>query len=255
MEILEIDVLTGKRTSFAADTKRALRALRKADIPFAVIGATALAVRGFPRMTKDLDVVVTTDDAMAALDALRAVGFESAAPVDPGADPEAMYVLARGGAEVDLLVASGEPESTVVAEATEATVFGERVPVATLEHLVLRYLYSNQVRHQGGPCTHRHREPGGPYRGRTVPRGRAPRDAFRAAGARAACSPSPGAATQAEARADHEDRTRAINPTTRRSFLSNAMSEAACRVMPLMPCGASREACPRQRRRPGARPA
>jgi hypothetical protein len=60
-----------------------------------------------------------------------------------------MYVLTLGASEVDLLVAAGEPESTVVAEATTTQVFGVRVPVATLEHLVLMYLYSNQLRHQG----------------------------------------------------------------------------------------------------------
>jgi hypothetical protein len=46
-------------------------------------------------------------------------------------------------------VAAGEPESTIVAEAPTATAFGVRAPVATLEHLVLMYLYSNQPRHMG----------------------------------------------------------------------------------------------------------
>jgi hypothetical protein len=149
VDILEIDIVTGKRTPFAVHARKALRALKSADVPFAVIGATALAARGLPRMTRDLDVVVTTDDAWDALDALEAAGFESAAPVDRSADAEAMYVMTHGSSEVDVLVASGEPESTVVAEATEAPVFGVRVPVATLEQLVLMYLYSNQVRHQG----------------------------------------------------------------------------------------------------------
>jgi hypothetical protein len=48
----------------------------------------------------------------------------------------------RGVGEVDLLVAAGEPESTVVAEATRAKAFGVEAPVATLEHLLLMYLYS-----------------------------------------------------------------------------------------------------------------
>jgi hypothetical protein len=149
VDILEYDVVTGKKTSFAANARRALRALAKADVPFAVIGATALGARGLPRFTRDLDLVVTTDDAWQALDALEGAGFVSATPVEREGEPEAMYVLARASAEVDLLVASGEPESTVVAEATEVPVFGEPVPVATLEQLVLMYLYSNQIRHQG----------------------------------------------------------------------------------------------------------
>lgn len=149
MEILEIDAVTGKKTSFAADSRKALRALTKAEVPFAVIGATALAVRGLPRMTKDLGLVVTIEDAWDALDALLGAGFSSVTPVDRNEDPEPMYVLTKGASEVDLLVAGGEPESTVVAEAPKTSVFGVTVPTATLEHLVLMYLYSNQVRHQG----------------------------------------------------------------------------------------------------------
>ncbi len=149
MEIVEIDIVTGKKNTFVTTSRRALRALHKAKVPFAVIGATALGARGLPRFTKDLDVVVTTDDAWQALDALELVGFRSAAPVDRESDPEPMYVLSHGTGEVDLLVTSGEPESSVIAEATATEVFGIRVPVATLEHLVLMYLYSNQPRHQG----------------------------------------------------------------------------------------------------------
>ncbi len=149
MEILEIDIVTGKKTTFVATSRRALRALHKAKVPFAVIGATALGARGLPRFTKDLDLVVTTDDAWSALDALESTGFRSAAPINRDDDPEPMYVLSHGTGEVDLLVASGEPESTVIAEAKAADLFGVRVPIATLEHLVLMYLYSNQPRHQG----------------------------------------------------------------------------------------------------------
>lgn len=149
VEFLEIDIVTGKKTSFAADSRKALRGLIRADVPFAVIGATALAARGLPRMTKDLDLVVTTDDAWDALDSLTRAGFASVAPIHRAEDPEAMYVLTKGSTEVDLLVASGEPESTVVAEATRTSVFGVNAPTATLEHLVLMYLYSNQIRHQG----------------------------------------------------------------------------------------------------------
>jgi hypothetical protein len=60
-----------------------------------------------------------------------------------------MYVLSHRGSEVDLLVAAGEPESTVVAEAPPARIFGVTAPVATLEHLLLMYLYSNEPRHLG----------------------------------------------------------------------------------------------------------
>jgi hypothetical protein len=150
LDVLQTDPVSGKRTPLGASAKRALGALVRAEIPFAVIGASALAARGLPRFTADLDVVVTVEDAFAALDALATAGFSSASPIDPESEPEAMYVTTDArGVDVDVLVAAGEPESTVIAEATRASVFGARAPVATLEHLVLMYLYSNQVRHAG----------------------------------------------------------------------------------------------------------
>ena len=143
--------MTGRRTDLATSVRSALKALAEADVPHAVIGAAALAARGLPRMTRDLDLVVVTEDAFAALAALGAAGFESRTPIRHDDEPEAMYVLEHGagGIEVDLLVASAEPESTVVAEAEEAEVFGVYAPVATLEHLTLMYLYSNQAKHLG----------------------------------------------------------------------------------------------------------
>jgi hypothetical protein len=148
-DLLETNPVTGKRTGLAQQARRALKALKQAKVPHAVVGAVALAARGLPRMTKDLDVVVFTDDAYAALDSLRNAGFRSAAPIKKSEPPEPMYVLLNQGSEVDLLVAAGEPESTVIAEASAASVFGATAPVATLEHLLLMYLYSNEPRHLG----------------------------------------------------------------------------------------------------------
>jgi len=148
-DLLETDPLTGRRTGLAAQARRALRALKTARIPHAVVGAAALAARGLPRMTKDLDIVVMVDDAFDALHSLGGSGFRSAAPIKESQPPEPMYVLTHQGGEVDLLVAAGEPESTVVEEATSARLFGITAPVATLEHLLVMYLYSNQPRHIG----------------------------------------------------------------------------------------------------------
>jgi hypothetical protein len=149
-DVLDTDIVTGRRTKLAIDARRALRALENAEIPFAVIGAAALAARGLPRFTRDLDVVVTFEDAFTALDVLAEKGFASVSPIDRSSDPDAMYVLiASSGTEVDLLVASAEPESTVIAEATRTKVFGVAAPTASLEHLLLMYLYSNQPRHLG----------------------------------------------------------------------------------------------------------
>lgn len=149
-DVVETDAVTGRRTGLASFARRALRALQARRVPHAVIGATALAVRGLPRMTRDLDLVVAVDRGHDALEALRRAGFEPTTPVDRRDEPEPMYVLVdRAGGEVDLLVAAGEPELSVISEATRRMVFGVRARVATLEHLLLLYLYSNQPKHLG----------------------------------------------------------------------------------------------------------
>jgi hypothetical protein len=142
-DLLETDPVTGRRTGLAEQARLALRALKSAKVPHAVIGAAALAARGLPRMTKDLDVVVVIDDAFAALDALNSAGFRSATPIKKSEPPEPMYMLTRHHSEVDVSVAAGEPESTVVDEAMPGRIFGMTAPIATLEHLLLMYLYSN----------------------------------------------------------------------------------------------------------------
>jgi hypothetical protein len=149
-DVLEVDPVTGRRTGLAAHARRVLEALRRSDVPYALVGAAALAVRGLPRMTPDVGVAVLLEDAFAALEALEKAGFRSITPVVRRDEPEPMYVLKDAeGNEVDVLVAAGEPESTVAAEAPKARAFGVDAPVATLEHLVLMYLYSNQPRHLG----------------------------------------------------------------------------------------------------------
>jgi hypothetical protein len=63
VDLLVTDVMTGRTTGLARTVRWALASLAKAEIPHCVIGATALAVRGLPRMTRDLDVAVMIDDA------------------------------------------------------------------------------------------------------------------------------------------------------------------------------------------------
>jgi hypothetical protein len=143
--------MTGRRTGLATTARKALRALSTGKIPHCVVGATALAARGLPRMTADLDVAVLIDDAPQAWAALRAAGFEAATPTGSEEDPESMVVFALPGSkiDVDLLVAAGDPEASAIDEAELATLFGIEAPVATLEYLLLLYLYSNQPKHLG----------------------------------------------------------------------------------------------------------
>jgi len=151
MDLLVTDPTTGKQTGLAATVRRTLRTLSKARVPHCVVGATALAVRGLPRMTRDLDVAVFMEDAPKAWKALAGAALRASTPTGSADDPEPMVVFVdrKTGVEVDLLVAAGDPEATVIDEAPSASVFGVRAPVATFEHLLLMYLYSNEPKHIG----------------------------------------------------------------------------------------------------------
>ena len=151
VDLLELDPVTGARTGLDATVRRALTALKGSGAPFCVVGATALAVRGLPRMTRDLDVVVMIDDAATAIESLRSAGLRAVTPLGTAEEPEPMIVFVdpATAVDVDLLVAAGDPEATALDEARPATVFGVEAPVATLESLLLLYLYSNQPKHLG----------------------------------------------------------------------------------------------------------
>ena len=125
--------------------------MKRAEVPYCVVGATALAMRGLPRMTRDLDLAVLIDDGAQAITALRAAGLRATTPVGEPDEPEPMIVFVDPATdvEVDLLVAAGDPEATAIDRASETAVFGTPAPVARLEELLLLYLYSNQPKHLG----------------------------------------------------------------------------------------------------------
>ena len=150
-DTLVTDPRTGKTTGLAKTVRRAIKALEQSGIPYCVIGATALAVRGLPRMTRDLDIAVRAEDSRVAIAALRKLHFRQATPAASEQDDEFMvlFVDPATGVEVDLLAAAGDPESTVIGQARKANTFGVLARVASLEHLLLLYLYSNQPRHFG----------------------------------------------------------------------------------------------------------
>lgn len=151
VDLLTLDPVTGKGTGLDRTVRRVLRALAASEVPYCVVGATALAVRGLPRMTRDLDLAVLIDDGAEAIATLRAAGLRPETPVGTAEDPEPMIVFVdpATSVEVDLLVSAGDPEATVIDEAPSAEVFGVPARVATLEHLLLMYLYSNQPKHLG----------------------------------------------------------------------------------------------------------
>jgi hypothetical protein len=68
-----------------------LEALRLHDVRYVVVGGVATVLRGYPRLTLDLDLAIDLDRAAAAIDALLEVRLiPQTLPVDPHAfaDPE-----------------------------------------------------------------------------------------------------------------------------------------------------------------------
>lgn len=150
-DLLLTDPSSGRTTGLARTVRRVLRAMNSSGLPFSVIGAAALAVRGLPRMTRDLDLTVLLDDGIDALETLRAAGLRAETPIGSPSDLEPMVVFVdpSTGVEVDLLLAAGDPEATVIDAAEHGELFGVEAPVASLEQLLLLYLYSNQPKHLG----------------------------------------------------------------------------------------------------------
>lgn len=151
LDVLETHPMTGRPTGLAKTVRLAIRAMSRAKVPYCVIGAAALAARGLPRMTRDLDLVVRIEDGPAAMRALESCGLKLSSPVGDRDDAEPMvfFLDKSNGVEVDLRMAAGEPESSTIESATECALFGAQAPTARLEYLLLLYLYSNQPRHLG----------------------------------------------------------------------------------------------------------
>ncbi len=129
-----------------------LTALRATQTPHAFIGALGAMAWGRARATTDLDlVVVTSDAAFAGLrEALVREGFEQGAGVGP-ADPAdtlpdiAVFWAGKGPAtRVDVFVAKLGFEREVVEQARQATIFGEVVPVARPEAMLVYKLLASR---------------------------------------------------------------------------------------------------------------
>ena len=52
-----------------------VRALERAEVPYALCGGLAVALHGFPRATKDIDILVLPEDLEAGRVALRPAGY------------------------------------------------------------------------------------------------------------------------------------------------------------------------------------
>lgn len=129
-------------------------ALAAADVPYVVVGGTAVVLQGHARMTVDLDLVVDLDphSVRRVLGALLALGMQPRLPVDPYdfADPVireqwrtqrnltvfSMYDPSDPFREVDLFAQEPLPFAELLQQATTVDVEGVPVPVASVQHLI-----------------------------------------------------------------------------------------------------------------------
>lgn len=76
----------------------ATAALEGAGVPYVLVGGLGSSVYGRPRSTEDVDVLVTPDDSLRALEVLGAAGFDT-----EETNPHWIYKASRNGMTVDVL--------------------------------------------------------------------------------------------------------------------------------------------------------
>lgn len=129
--------------SAVADTLGVLaRVLDSRRLRWFVFGAQAVAVRGAPRATQDVDITVQIERSRLRelIDALAAEGLRHRYPdiADELLDRGAVLPLIHAcGMEVDLVVAGSGLEALALARATRVAIEGVEVPVAHATDLVV----------------------------------------------------------------------------------------------------------------------
>jgi predicted nucleotidyltransferase len=113
--------------------KRAVAALREADIPFLLGGSLASWARGGPETRHDLDLIIKPEDAERALETLQEAGMRSERP------PEEWLLKAwDGDTLVDLIYCpKGLPvDDELIARGEELSVLGMDIRVMALEDVM-----------------------------------------------------------------------------------------------------------------------
>ena len=136
--------------SAVADTLGVLvRVLDSRRIGWFVFGAQAVAVRGAPRATQDVDITVQIERSRLRelIDALAAEGLRHRYPdiADELLDRGAVLPLIHTcGMEVDLVVAGSGLEALALGRATRVAIEGVEVPVAHATDLVVMKVLSGR---------------------------------------------------------------------------------------------------------------
>ena len=147
LEVLLSQDITGEATGARSVVSAAVAILKRLKIGFAAVGGFALGLRGSPRFTSDLDLVVEPERWKEVVRAFRSAGFKPN-PEGPGiSEFMARFVHPKSHFGVDLLFAVGDPEESAREMATEERIFGTKIPVARTEFLLWMYLLSDDPQH------------------------------------------------------------------------------------------------------------
>jgi Uncharacterised nucleotidyltransferase len=119
--------------------KKAVAALRDADIPFLIGGSLASWARGGPESRKDLDLMVKPDDAERALDALEQAGMRPERPPE-----EWLFKAYDGDILIDVIFRPRGIDITdeVIERGDELHVLGITIPVMAIEDVLATKLLS-----------------------------------------------------------------------------------------------------------------
>jgi predicted nucleotidyltransferase len=124
--------------------------LRSEQIPFAVIGATAMAIHGVSRATQDVDLLVSSTRCLRAefWEALRASGLSIEVREGDDDDPLAGVVrVSEPNRDMVIDVIVGKPtwQATVLSSAQPQDIDGIELPVAAAADVILLKLYAGGV--------------------------------------------------------------------------------------------------------------
>lgn len=116
--------------------------LDRREVRFALAGGVAVAAHGVQRTTLDLDLVVSSAQAEAAVAALESLGFDTLRRATGFSN----HLRASRGERVDLLFVGEPTAAAMFARAAVRDLFGaEGIAVVDAEHLVAMKLFAIQV--------------------------------------------------------------------------------------------------------------
>jgi hypothetical protein len=121
------------RPAIEASLKKAVAALREADVPFLLAGGLAVWARGGPEVRHDLDFVVKPEDADRALTVLQDAGMEPEKPPE-----EWLHKAWDGDVLIDIIFAPRGLEVTdkVIERGELLHVVGITIPVMAIEDVL-----------------------------------------------------------------------------------------------------------------------